>query len=102
MSDNMKACGDMHNGGYTGYTSSCPTCRRANDIPSIQGMDAALVTSKARVERLEALAQVLCHLQDRDTYVSPEGRPTADEWGRAWQNMTDALGLTGQAASVAA
>jgi hypothetical protein len=53
---------------------------------------------KEDAERIKELALILCRLLDRDTYVSIEGRPKAEEWGMAWQNMFEASGLGGTVA----
>ena len=54
---------------------------------------------RKELEEVKNAASVLCRLNGRDTYVSIEGRPKPEEWGMAWQKLSEALGFSGTSAS---
>ena len=69
------------------------------------GWSVALEDVKKLYEAYDARSTALrelYRLQDQDTYINAtRTRPTAEEWGMAWQRAGEALGQVGQASQEA-
>lgn len=54
----MKACGEMHAGGYTGFVESCAWCRQKNRLPAIKVMDTNYDNLKALLREAGEVAKL--------------------------------------------
>jgi hypothetical protein len=61
--------------------------------PALEDVKALYESYDKRSTALHTLYQ----LHDQDTYVNPDGRPSPENWGMAWQHAGEALGQSGQA-----